>query len=171
MQYSSKPELNKAYVRAFRNRYAVYKYTSVTKTGATGEKVNEFGTYEEAKSYAAELNDWQHLGDANEEVYKGHAVFNKAFKVQPWEHVYLSKDKIFFFVWDTRELTRVAARPGNLDTNIHLYIEHSDNHKPISKNGKWLQKSELLRQAITFKTDKQEHENFKIHARSSETSR
>lgn len=162
MEYTSKAVKDKAYVIRRRNMFAVYKFDYVKDGSSSSSKVKDFHTFDEANAYAAELNDWQHLGDKGEEVYKGNAIFNKAFKVQPWEHCYLSKDKVFFFVWDTRELTRVAVRPANLDDKAvaqYLHVELSDNHKPICLHGKWLQKSELLKQPINFKTDKQKKDN------------
>lgn len=144
MQYSSRPELNKAYVQAYRNRYAVYKYTSVTKDGSVGTKVEEFRTREEALDYAFELNDWQRLGSSGNEVYKGDAEFNKAHSIEPWEHLYIRNNKAYCFVWDTRELTKVI--PIDKDDMNRLHVERSDNHKPICKNGRWLQLSELLKQ-------------------------
>lgn len=155
----------KAYVTRLHGNPVMYVYSKSSKAGSkpedsqwSGDFAEGFMTYEDAKIAVALHNDWQVLGTKGHEVYKGNAVFNKAFNAEPWEHVYLSKDKVFFFVWDTRELTKVYARPDNLtDVAISQYlrIETSDNHKPIAKHGKWLNLSELLAMPVNAKTLKQ----------------
>lgn len=157
MQYTRKPTVGLAHILMNRGAYRVYVYDYVSDRGSSSSLApgaNHFHNRDDAYARVCELNDWQRLGTKGHEVYKGDATFNKAFKVEPWEHVYLTKDKVIFFVWDTREITRVARRP-NVDVLPHLHVERSDNHKPLAKDGKWLQQSELERLPVTFKTDKQ----------------
>lgn len=159
--YTKHPVHGKACIRPFRWGWRVELIDNPSNgpMSYTGKQIAFFAgnARDEALVYANTHNDWQSLGLPGHEVYKGDAIFNKAFKVEPWEHIYLTKDKIYFFVWDTRELTRVAKRPS-VDIMPYLHIEKSDNGKPISKNGKWLHLSELEAEPITFKTDKQMHE-------------
>lgn len=145
-------KIGEASVCMHRGMYRVYIADS-DNTANLAPTPNTFNSYEEAKVRQYELNDWQPIGRPGYEVYKGDATFNRAFSAQPYEHVLIFAGKLYFFIWDTREITRVAKYQSIMHDYMH--IEKTDNGKALCYKGKRLSLSELKTLPITFKTAKQ----------------
>jgi hypothetical protein len=139
-------------VRMLRGWYVVWEKDGDYSARKAPEP-NQFRTYDEAKKRQYELNDWQCIGKFGNKVYKGDPTFNKAFEVKPWEHVVIIDDLLIFYIWDTREITKVAKKPDN----VMPYLKEidSDNSKALKLNGKTLTASELSKLPVTYKTRKQ----------------
>jgi hypothetical protein len=143
--YGKGPKKDKYFVKNRHGIWHIYRYDD-DEGNYDGLKTygGAFRKLEWATQEAALMNDWQVVNTVGFEVYRGDKTFSRAFDMKPWEHVMIYDDKLYFFVWDTRELTKVIQI--GKDDMQHLHVEHSDNHKPICKNGRWLQLSELLKQ-------------------------
>lgn len=153
--YSKEPVVGKATVAPRGRTWQVFIYDYVGSNGSSSYSPTDFYFYtrEEALRKAAELNDQQAM--FAEKVYRSrqNTPFEYAYHPEPWEHIWLHEDKMYFFIWDTRELTRIAKNPFQgrenlIGSMLNLAI---DNGKPISKNGRWLYLSELVSMKIDFK--------------------
>jgi hypothetical protein len=163
--YSKKLCIGKHFIAMNMGRYNIYKYVKVSDPdneyapGNMTTKVKDFPGrkefYADADKFVAEQNDWQAL--KYEEVFraKQDSEFAKAYQYQPYEHIWLHDKKMYFFIWDTRELTKVASADYDHDKLKQFLIPADDNGKPITKDGKWLNLSDLLSQPINYKTPKE----------------
>lgn len=155
--YGKGPKKDKYFVKNRHGIWHIYRYDD-DEGNYDGLKTygGAFRKLEWATQEAALMNDWQVVNTVGFEVYRGDKTFSRAFDMKPWEHVMIYDDKLYFFVWDTRELTKVAKKPK---VNVMTYLSRAnDNGKPICKDGKWLYMSELRKQPVNFKTAKQQHE-------------
>ena len=157
--YGRKPEVGKAFTGMNRGSFRVWQYNRVTENGHSGTlapEPNHFGNKDMAFARVAELNDWQDFSKIT--VYtSNNQRFIDGYEMQPWEHVIVYDDKLIFFVWDTREITKVANNPFKNDGERKAFLKvANDNGKPLAMKGRWLFKSEVDKLSVNYKTKKEQ---------------
>lgn len=151
--YTRQPLVDKHFVKQHLSNWYVYKYDTVDNGVTTATKVKHCVDRDEALKFAFEQNDWIYIGP--DDVYKptsGNA-FALAYLVKPWEHVLIRHNKIYIFVWDTREITKVAKLP-KADVLPYLH-KANDNRKALKLDGELLHESELAKLAVNYRTERE----------------
>lgn len=155
--YSKEPRVGKAFVAVNHSWFRVNVYTKVDGNYYEYKTVDEFKKYEPAYSKVCEINDWQCF--VNLDVYKSrNQRFINGYEYEDWMHIVLIDKLMIFYVWDTREIVKVANNPFKDAKQIDMFLfkTNADNHKALKLNGRMLSNSELHKLTVNYRTKKEQ---------------